>query len=103
MIYLYKNCFGLVFPSYIGSHSFPLYEGFYFNKPVFYNSSIISEELKKFVYLIDIKKKKSLLEKINVAIKFKEKNKQLIKRSKKLYKKEFNEINLNKKLINLFK
>ena len=103
LIYLYKNCFGLVFPSYIGSHSFPLYEGFYFNKPVFYNSSIISEELKKFVYLIDIKKKKSLLEKINVAIKFKEKNKQLIKRSKKLYKKEFNEINLNKKLLNLFK
>ena len=30
LIYLYKNCFGLVFPSYIGSHSFPLYEGFLF-------------------------------------------------------------------------
>ena len=33
---LYTNCKGVVMPSLVGYSSLPLYEAFYFKKPIFY-------------------------------------------------------------------
>ena len=87
--YLYKRCIGLIFPSLIGSHSFPMHEAFYFRKPVFYNKEILSNEFKKFVYLIDIKSVDSLYAKIKNH--FSKNNNKLIIKAERKFKILFNE------------
>tara|TARA_A100001011_G_C14222345_1_gene804961 strand:- start:16 stop:1146 length:1131 start_codon:yes stop_codon:yes gene_type:complete len=92
--FLYQNSFGIVFPSLIGSHSFPLYEAFYFEKPVFYNKEILSKELLKYVYPIDVNFTQSFY---NQLIKIYDENE-----TKKLTdkaKNKFNEIFDEKKII----
>ena len=44
----------------MGSHSFPLFEGFYYKKPVIYNKYTIDEDLKNMVFQIDIEDKNDL-------------------------------------------
>ena len=63
---IYKKCFAVIFPSYVGSHSFPLWEGFYFKKPVIFNQYTLDSDLKKFVFQLDIHSTKSLTEKIDL-------------------------------------
>ena len=58
--YLYNKCYAVLFPSYVGSHSFPLFEGFYYKKPVIYNKYTIDEDLKNMVFQIDIEDKNDL-------------------------------------------
>jgi len=62
---LYKKSLAVIFPSYVGSHSFPLWEGFYFKKPVIFNQYTLDSDLKKFVFQLDVNSMKSLTEKIN--------------------------------------
>tara|TARA_X000000950_G_scaffold50224_1_gene59119 strand:- start:5692 stop:6882 length:1191 start_codon:yes stop_codon:yes gene_type:complete len=57
---LYKNCKGVVMPSLIGYSSLPLYEAFFFKKPVFYTKDLLDVSLQKFVNQIDILQPKSL-------------------------------------------
>ena len=58
--YLYNKCYAVLFPSYVGSHSFPLFEGFFYKKPVIYNKYTIDAELKSMVFQIDIEDKNDL-------------------------------------------
>ncbi len=71
---LYKNCSALVMPSLIGYSSLPLYEAFFFKKPIFYTKDLLEEELKEFVTEIDINNLNSLA---NEIINFKNKKKNL--------------------------
>tara|TARA_B100001741_G_C16545885_1_gene596699 strand:- start:443 stop:1627 length:1185 start_codon:yes stop_codon:yes gene_type:complete len=57
---LYKNCNALVMPTLVGYSSLPLYEAFFFNKPVFYTKGLLEENLKDFVTEIDIENIESL-------------------------------------------
>ena len=99
LISLYNNAMGVIFPSLIGSHSFPLYEAFYFQKPVFYNEKILSNELKKYVYLIDVSSKKSLYKKILNFLEDDKKKNQITLNAKK----KFDEIFDEKKIIDNLK
>jgi hypothetical protein len=62
---LYKNCKALVMTSLVGYSSLPLYESFYFEKPVFYSKDLLDESLQKFVNEIDLKDPNSLSDEIN--------------------------------------
>ena len=62
IIYLYQNCFSLILPTFVGSTSLPLYESFYFNKRIIYNSSILDDDVKDKVINLDIKNKKNLFQ-----------------------------------------
>ncbi len=88
---LYKNSIAVVFPSYIGSHSFPLYEAFYFRKPVLYNQDILSKEFQDLVYLINIQSKKNLYDKICLMIEDKKKKEKIINNAEKKFFEIFNE------------
>ena len=57
---LYKNCKALIIPSLIGYSSLPLYESFYFEKPVFYTKNLLDSSLKRFVTEIDLSDPESL-------------------------------------------
>tara|TARA_B100000767_G_scaffold43302_1_gene37253 strand:+ start:382 stop:1569 length:1188 start_codon:yes stop_codon:yes gene_type:complete len=61
---LYKNCKALVMPSLVGYSSLPLYEAFYYKKPVFYTKDLLDTSLKGFVSEIDIENPASLAEQI---------------------------------------
>ncbi len=62
---LYKNCKALVMPSLVGYSSLPLYEAFYFEKPVFYSKNLLDVSLQKFVNEIDLEDSTSLANQIN--------------------------------------
>ena len=47
-------------PSLIGYSSLPLYEAFFFKKPVFYTKDLLDASLQKFVNEIDISQPESL-------------------------------------------
>jgi hypothetical protein len=47
-------------PSLIGYSSLPLYESFFFEKPVFYTKDLLDTSLKKFVTEIDLSDPESL-------------------------------------------
>jgi len=88
--FMYKNSIGIVFPSLIGSHSFPLYEAFYFRKPVFYNKDILSREFSEFVNLIDINSTKSFYDQLIKSFN-KNKTKELTDRAEIKFQEIFNE------------
>ena len=51
---LYKNCRAVVIPTLVAPHTFPLYEAFFFKKPVIYNKHVLSNELKSKVIGLDV-------------------------------------------------
>ena len=67
--FLYQNCEAVVMPSLVGYSSLPLYEAFYFEKPIFYSKNLLDKSLQKFVNEIDLDNPEDLSEKI---IKFNE-------------------------------
>ena len=67
---LYANCKGVVMPSLVGYSSLPLYEAFYFEKPIFYTKDLLDVSLQKYVNQIDIENPENL---VNELINF-EKN-----------------------------
>ncbi len=52
-------------PSLVGYSSLPLYEAFYFEKPVFYSKNLLDVSLQKFVNEIDLEDSSSLANQIN--------------------------------------
>tara|TARA_Y100000992_G_scaffold301117_1_gene271243 strand:- start:629 stop:1840 length:1212 start_codon:yes stop_codon:yes gene_type:complete len=64
VIQLYKNCFGLLMPTYVARSTLPLYESFFLKKPVFYSNDILDEKLYDYVIGFDLKNPKNLVEKI---------------------------------------
>ena len=67
---LYTSCKGVVMPSLVGYSSLPLYEAFYFEKPIFYTKDLLDVSLQKYVNQIDIEDPENL---VNELINF-EKN-----------------------------
>ena len=56
VIYFYQNTFGVVMPTTGGPTNLPLYESFFFKKPIFYTKGLLNDEnLKKAIIEIDIK------------------------------------------------
>mgnify|MGYP006130232873 FL=1 len=49
VIQLYKNSFGLIMPTYVARSTLPLYESFFFKKPVFYSNNILDDKLYQYV------------------------------------------------------
>ena len=58
---LYKNCKGVVMPSLVGYSSLPLYEAFYFEKPIFYTKDLLDVSLQKYVNQINIEDPENLV------------------------------------------
>ena len=56
VIFFYENVFGVVMPTIGGPTNLPLYESFFFKKPIFYTKDLLNDEnLKKAIIEIDIK------------------------------------------------
>jgi hypothetical protein len=64
LVYLYKKCFCVLFPSLIGFDSFPLYESFYFKKMIIYNKYTVDKRYIDKIIPLDIKNYNSLEKKI---------------------------------------
>jgi hypothetical protein len=55
IIFFYENVFGVVMPTIGGPTNLPLYESFFFKKPIFYTKDLLNDEnLKKAIIEIDI-------------------------------------------------
>ena len=93
---LYKNCKGVVMPSLVGYSSLPLYEAFYFEKPIFYTKDLLDVSLQKYVNQINIEDPENL---VNELINF-EKNIKEINLKVNLAKSFFNS-NLSQDQISL--
>ena len=72
---LYQKCLAVIFPSYVGSHSFPLYEGFFYEKPVIYNKYSIDKNLENKILKLDINK----IEDLDKILEYMESNENQIK------------------------
>ena len=46
IIYLYKNCFSVILPTFVGNSSLPLLEAFYFHCKIIYHSEILDDEFR---------------------------------------------------------
>ena len=56
VIFFYENVFGVVMPTTGGPTNLPLYESFFFKKPIFYTKDLLNDEnLKKAIIEIDIR------------------------------------------------
>ena len=64
LVYLYKNCLCVLFPSLIGFDSIPMFESFYFKKMIIYNQKTIDKVYKENIIPLDIKKYDDLEKKI---------------------------------------
>jgi hypothetical protein len=88
LVYLYKKCLCVLFPSLIGFDSFPLYESFFFKKIIIYNKYSIDHRFKENIIPLDIKNYSDLEKKIK-----------LLEKKKYFYNKK---ININFKFYNKF-
>ena len=102
LYYLYENCMGVVIPTLVAPHTFPLYEAFYFKKPIIYNSSVIDPELKDKVIGLDVKNTNHLQE-IMIKLKNKEFTKDLVEKNYDYFKKTFNENSMIEQLSRILK
>ena len=98
---LYKNCKALVMPTLVGYSSLPLYESFYFEKPVFYSKDLLDESLKKFVNEIDLDNPESLAEQINDFNNNADKIYQKVVLAKKFYLENLLDKHIQSKYLNL--
>ncbi len=62
LIALYKNCFGVFMPTYVGHTVIPMYESFYFKKNIFYTKGLSDIEISEHITEIDINNTNSFLE-----------------------------------------
>ncbi len=93
LVYLYKNCSCVIIPTLVAPHTFPLYEAFFFKKPVIYNKSILDDELIDKVIGLDINKIENFKQALDIL---KDKNfiDKLVKDNFDYYEKTFD---INKK------
>jgi len=60
IVSLYKNCYAVVVPTLVGTISFPILEGFFFQKPVICVTDNLDENFKKHVINLDLQNPKTL-------------------------------------------
>ena len=68
VIALYKHCMALVMPTYVARSTLPLYEAFYFRKPIFYSKDVLDRDIEKFITSIDLSNPRDLSDKIEILI-----------------------------------
>ena len=89
---LYLNCKAVIVPTKVGVHTFPLYEAFYFKKPVIYNTENLDSNLRNKVIKLDISDINSLKKTI-IKLNNKKFINKLVLKNKKYYNKIFNKVN----------
>jgi hypothetical protein len=100
IINLYKRCKAVIMPTKIGTQSLPLYEAFFFKKPIIYNHKILDSSLKKRVIKININNYDNFDSILNSL---KKKNVYgMIKDNYNYYKSSFDKKNLKNNLIKNF-
>ncbi len=92
LVYLYKKCFCVLFPSLIGFDSFPLYESFFFKKMIIYNKYSIDQRFNENIIPLDIKNYSDLEKKIKLLKKKKHFYNKKINSNFKFYNKFFNKL-----------
>ena len=99
---MYENCSAVIIPTLVAPHTFPLYEAFYFKKPVIYNSKVLDDELKDKVIGLDVDNINDL---DNALIKIKDQVfiENLTETNYKYFKKTFDQENMIKMLGNILK
>lgn len=60
--FLYKNCFAVIVPTFVGTVSFPIIEGFFFKKPVIANIAVLDEVYKDKLFNLNLNDYKCLEE-----------------------------------------
>ena len=98
---LYQNCKGLVMPSLVGYSSLPLYEAFYFEKPVFYSKNLLDTNLQNFVTEIDLDNPISLADEISNFEKNKPTLENKIRKAKLYYNENLTKDQIAKKYLAL--
>lgn len=99
--FLYKKCFAVVFPSYVGSHSFPLFEGFFYRKPVIYNKYTIDKELSDKVFKLDIEDPSNLKKIIDELFINKKETDYKIDLAQNYFSEKFKDIKIQKEIENI--
>ena len=92
LVYLYKKCLCVVFPSLIGFDSIPMYESFYFKKIIIFNQKTIDNYFNKNIVPLNVNKHNDLGRKI-LSIKNNDKlYKKIIKNNSVFFKKKFQKL-----------
>ena len=99
---LYKNCKALIMPSLVGYSSLPLYESFYFEKPVFYSKDLLDTSLQKFVNEIDLKDPNNLSDEINNFDKNIDRINEKVKTAKKYFAENLSDEKITSKYLSFF-
>jgi hypothetical protein len=99
--YLYKKSFAVIFPSLIGSQSLPLFESFFFEKPIMYNQKIIDPIYNKAILKLDVTDCDSFILNMKRLLKNKNFVKNLIKQGKKIYNSNLDTKHVKNKLKNI--
>ena len=102
IIYLYKNCFSVILPTYVGNSSLPLFEAFYFNCKIIYHAEILDDEFKDKVIQVNVKDPSDLGRIINRIEQDQEYFIKLVKKSKIYIDEKLNEIKLLEIFENIF-
>jgi len=101
--YLYKNCFAVAFPSLVGSQSLPLFEAFFFQKPIIYNQKILDPFYKDSTLELNIDDYQNLGINIEKIINNPKLINDITKRGLEIYKASLNENIVQAKLSKIFK
>jgi hypothetical protein len=101
--YLYKHCFAVAFPSLIGSQSLPLFESFFFQKPVMYNEKILDQFYANATLPLNIDDYQNLGFNIEKIINNPKLINDIVKRGFEIYRESQNENIIQKKLSMMFK
>ncbi len=98
IVNLYKNSFCVLFPSFVGAESYPLFESLFFKKPIMYNEKIIDKVYSDCVLKLNIDNLASLEKNINFLKDNKEKVNKLIENGSDLYHQIFDENKMESKI-----
>ena len=101
--YLYKHCFAVAFPSLIGSQSLPLFESFFFQKPVMYNEKILDQFYANATLPLNIDDYQNLGFNIEKIINNPKLINDIVKRGFEIYRESQNENIIQTKLSRMFK
>lgn len=69
IIAIYKNCFAVVIPTYVGRSSLPLLESLFFKKIIFYSKDILDYNFHDKIHAIDLNNPQDFSNKIKDCIK----------------------------------
>lgn len=101
--YLYKNCFAVAFPSLVGSQSLPLFESFFFQKPIMYNEKILDTFYQDATLRLNIDDHQNLGFNIEKIINNPKLITDIVKRGLEIYKASLNGNIIQEKLFKIFK